>query len=193
MADARRTQSSPVGILALQGCIDPHIAQFARLGISCVKVRTPAELAQVERLVLPGGESTTMLKLIDLHDLWQPLTAFVAQHPVWGICAGAILLAAHVEHPTQRSLGAIAVTAERNAYGSQRESFSCPIFVSPLNREISVQFIRAPRLRADSKEVEILATHDGDAVLLRRKNAMVSSFHAELGEDPSLHEYFMRF
>ena len=180
-----------IGVLALQGCVDPHLRMFAAAGISARPVRSVQELAAVERLVLPGGESTTMLLLADRLGLWQPLQEFAAEKPVWGICAGAILLAKEVANPAQRSLQAIDIRAERNYYGSQLDSFACEVSTRLFPTPLSVQFIRAPRLLPLAPAVEVLAQlEDGQPVLMRQGHVLVSAFHVELGSDPRLHGAF---
>lgn len=181
----------PVGVLALQGCIDPHIRRFAEIGVNCAKVRSSAELDTVDRLVLPGGESTTMFKLIHALEMAQALRDFAAARPVWGICAGAILLAQRVENPSQASLGVMQISAQRNFYGSQRESFNESVAVEVLGRSIAAQFIRAPLLRPLSEEVEILARRGDQGLLFKEGRALASAFHTELGRDTGMHRYFL--
>ena len=180
-----------VGVLAVQGCVDPHVRMFEKLGQKCIKVRSKEDLALIDRIVLPGGESTTMLTLLARTGLEEPLKAFGKTNPVWGICAGSILIAKRVSHPEQRSFDLIDIHAIRNFYGSQLDSFSAILEVSPLNATLQVDFIRAPKLVPMSKEVSILAHHNNDTVLLRQGHILASSFHTELGEDTKLHGYFL--
>jgi len=180
-----------IGVLALQGCVDPHIEMFARLGAETRKVRRPDDLNAVERLVLPGGESTTMLTLLDKSGLGPALLDFGRANPVWGICAGAILIAREVEHPRQRSLGLIDVMAHRNHYGPQTESFTADVTIDLFPGPMKVDFIRAPLLKPLSNAVTVHARHESVAVLMRQGRVMASSFHAELGEDTRLHRYFL--
>ncbi len=179
-----------VGVLALQGCVDPHVRLFASAGIEARPVRCRETLAAVDRLVLPGGESTTMIKLADRLGLWGPLQAFARVRPVWGICAGAILLANEVVSPRQVSLQVIDILAERNFYGSQLDSFECPLDLSLFPTPMRVQFIRAPRLTPKGPQVEVLARLKGQPVCMKQGHVMVSAFHVELGADPRLHAYF---
>jgi 5'-phosphate synthase pdxT subunit len=168
---------------------------YARLGIPTLRVKTAEELASVDRLILPGGESTTMLRFIKLYNMFEPLREFVKQHPTWGICAGSILLAQEVINPAQASLGAIDITAHRNFYGSQIDSFVTPIAISLLDKPIEAHFIRAPLLN-DSKHhtgsapLETLATLQGQPVFFAQGNVWACSFHVELGSDPRLHALF---
>ena len=179
-----------VGVLALQGCIDPHLTILNKLNIPTVKVRTVEDLSRVDRIILPGGESTTMLKLLGRTGLEGALIDFARTHPVWGICAGSILLATKVSNPSQRSFGLIDIHAIRNYYGSQRESFKTSLSIPLIGNEINVDFIRAPKLEPLRDDVEVLAQYGEDAVLLRAKNIMVSSFHVELSDETRLHQYF---
>lgn len=181
-----------VGVLALQGCIDPHVKMLERLGAEVIKVRLPEDLQKIDRLIMPGGESTTMLTLLDRAALFEPLKAFGKTHPVWGICAGAILAAEKVEHPDQRSLGIIPICATRNYYGSQLDSFKARVTVHGLATPLEVDFIRAPLLRPLDSTVLIEATLNGQAIMLRKGLVLTSSFHSELGSDTRLHELFLK-
>lgn len=178
-----------VGILALQGCVSPHEAMLDSLGAAHIKVRNPEDLKLCSSLIMPGGESTTILKLIDSRGLAEPIVDFAKHHPVWGICAGAILAAKDVKNPEQASLGLIDIAAHRNYYGSQLESFK--ISLSTPMGEIEADFIRAPVLRPLSKDVQILACLKDQPVLMRQGRVLVSSFHTELGSNPELHRYFL--
>lgn len=180
-----------VGVLAFQGCIEPHFEILRKLGVETIRVRSNSELSECKRLIMPGGESTTMLKLIHEADMFSALTKFAVSKPTWGICAGSILLAREVINPTQESLQAINIRAERNSYGSQLESFKAEVFFEPLKSNLKVDFIRAPRLEPISESVRVLASHNGDPVCLQEENVMASSFHVELGEDFRLHEFFL--
>lgn len=180
-----------IGILALQGCVDPHIELFERLGAETRKVRRPDDLEAIDRLVLPGGESTTMLTLLDKSGLGPALLDFGRTHAVWGICAGAILIAREVEHPRQRSLGLIDIMAHRNHYGPQTESFTTEVAIDLFPGPMKVDFIRAPLLKPLSNNVTVHARHEGAPILLRQGRVMASSFHAELGEDTRLHRFFI--
>lgn len=180
-----------VGILALQGCVEPHHAMFARLGVEAFMVRSLSELERAERLVLPGGESTTMLYLLRLGGLLEPLAAYCRQRPVLGVCAGAILLASEVVSPSQASLAAMPLKAHRNFYGTQRESFEAAISVVDDSSPHEVSFIRAPLLQAIDGSVAPLAFVDKQPVLFRYRNVLAASFHSELGTDPFLHEMLL--
>ena len=180
---------SAVGILGLQGCIEPHVTMLRSIGVDAVRVRTAQHLTQVDRIILPGGESTTMLRLLAMNSLEAPLREFCRTHPTWGICAGSILLAKKVSHPEQHSLELIDLHAIRNFYGSQLDSFTTEVQFEGAKRLL--QFIRAPKLEPLSADVHTLLTVNGSAVLLQQRNILVSAFHAELGNDPVFHRYFL--
>lgn len=183
-----------IGVLALQGCVDPHLDLIRAVGAEPVRVRTVEELARVERIILPGGESSTMLRLLAASKLEPALADFARTKPVWGICAGAILIAQRVVHPEQRSLALIEIEAHRNYYGSQRESFCERIDVPSLKTSLEVDFIRAPKLSPLSPDVEVLgvshALGEETPVLLRQGAILAASCHVELGSDTTLHRFF---
>jgi pyridoxal 5'-phosphate synthase pdxT subunit len=178
-----------IGILALQGCVEAHARHLSALGETPVLIRNLAALdpEKISGLIIPGGESTTMLKLLNRFSMIQALKSFAAQRPVWGVCAGSILMAKKVTRPEQTSFDLIDMDVERNAYGRQLESFS-----RPLAGNSEVAFIRAPRILRVGKNVEVLEKCEGEAVWVRENLAMASTFHPELCPDlPStLHRYF---
>lgn len=178
-----RVASKRVGVLALQGGFAAHARAIADLGHAPVEVRAAADLAGLDGLILPGGESTVHLKLIDRFALGAPLDDFVATgKPVLGTCAGLILAARRVTSPEQTSFGWIDVAVARNAYGRQRESFEA---ISP--EGIPLIFIRGPRIIEVGPAVEVLATLAGEAVLVRDGNVTGASFHPELTADRRVH------
>ena len=188
-----------IGVLALQGDFDRHAEALARCGVSrseeiqAVEVRKPAELADVDGLIIPGGESTTLLKLMEAWGFVPALEKFHAEgRPIFGTCAGLILLARDVDNPRQFSLDFIDVGVERNAYGRQRESFEARGSASLEDRPTPVEmvFIRAPRIRRVGAGVETLAHHADEPVLARQGSVLVATFHPELTDDPTIHEYF---
>ena len=181
-----------IGVLALQGAVTPHLEKIKAVGFTPQRVTSKESLAVCDRIILPGGESTTMLKLIDSSELWQPLLTFFKEKPTWGTCAGAILLAKKVINPAQRSFEVIDIQAERNAYGSQLDSFKTTLTVTGIDHQIEADFIRAPKLTALSNNVEVLAEHDGNEVMLRQGVTVVTSFHSELGNGLELHDWFCR-
>jgi 5'-phosphate synthase pdxT subunit len=184
-----------VGVLALQGAFREHREVLDALGVDVVEVRAPEQVAALDALVLPGGESTTIAKLLDFSGLRAPLAdAISGGMPVFGTCAGMILLATEVldGRPDQWSFGAIDVAVRRNGYGRQRDSFEVPLDVAALpGGPFPGVFIRAPVVVSAGEGVETLASHDGVPVLLRDGPVWVSSFHPELACDPRLHKLFL--
>jgi len=182
-----------IGVLALQGDFARHAAALGRCGVEAVEVRRPEELSEVDGLIIPGGESTTLLKLMDEWAFVPALEKFhAASRPIFGTCAGLIVLAREVESPRQFSLGLIDVTVERNAYGRQRESFEASGTVTLDGRAhpLEMVFIRAPRIRRVGVGVETLAEHHGEPVMARQGSVLVATFHPELTDDPAVHRYF---
>ena len=184
-----------VGVLALQGATEPHRVVLEALGAVAVDVRTPQDLAAVDAVILPGGESTTMSFLLDSSGLRRPLAERLRDGlPALGTCAGMILLAAEVldGRPDQASLGAIDITVRRNAFGRQRESFEADLDVDGLaGGKLHAVFIRAPAVERAGAGVEILARVADRPVLCRQGAVIVCSFHPELGDDLRLHQRFL--
>jgi pyridoxal 5'-phosphate synthase pdxT subunit len=182
--------TAKVGVLAIQGDFEAHARAIARAGAEAVLVRAAKELDGLDALILPGGESTTIAKGIERLELHEPLRAFAwSGRPVLGTCAGAILLAHAVENHPVRSLDLIDVTAVRNAYGTQVDSFVAPVDADAAEglEGLRCVFIRAPRLRDLGPDVEVLARVDGEPVLLRQRNCFAATFHPELTGDPRVH------
>jgi 5'-phosphate synthase pdxT subunit len=186
-----------VGVLALQGDFEAHERALARSGAVSVQVRTAAELESVDALVIPGGESTTMLKLLNYMELWEPLRSFCDRKPVFGTCAGAILLATEVLNPSQASFGVIDLTVERNAYGRQVDSRVAQIEPDAELAEqigegsVEAVFIRAPIIRRAGPAVRVWAEYAGDPVLVEQGRIMVATFHPELTQDSRVHKFFL--
>jgi len=181
-----------IGVLALQGDFAAHVKALERLGVDVAEGRRPAELARLDGLVIPGGESTTLLKLMG-NDFSPALRDFhTARKPIYGTCAGLILLAREVLNPRQFSLGLIDVSVERNAYGRQRESFESRgrALLDGQSVEIEMVFIRAPRIRRLGPGVESLAELGGETVLARQGSVLVAAFHPELTDDLTVHRHF---
>ncbi len=183
-----------IGVLALQGDFFAHEACLARHGVATVRIRKPEQLTGIDGIVLPGGESSTMLRLLDYAQLFEPLRDRIASGlPTLGTCAGLILLANEVEDPRQPSLGLLDVTVSRNAYGAQVHSGLFDIQGCdglPPSRGI---FIRAPRITRIGNGVEVLATRDGDAVLVRQDAILGAAFHPELDAAGHItHELFLK-
>lgn len=170
-----------VGVLALQGDFADHAAALQAEGLRTAFVRKASDLVGLDGIVLPGGESTTMLKLLDVEGLWEPLgTALRSGVPVLATCAGLILLAADVENPRQRSYGLLPVTVVRNGYGRQYHSGTFPLEASALPADTTGTFIRAPRITHVGDGCEVLARRDGDPVLVRQGRILAACFHPEL-------------
>ena len=183
-----------VGVLALQGAFGLHEQVLNRLGVAAVQVRTPEELAEIDRLVIPGGESTAISKLLDANGLDVPLAdRLAAGLPVLGTCAGMILLASEVVdgYPDQHCFGAVDVAVRRNGYGRQSESFSALIEVEGWESAFPGVFIRAPVIESASPDVDVLAELDEVPVLCRQGSVVVSSFHPELADDDRIHRWFL--
>ncbi len=182
-----------IGVLALQGDFALHVAALRRCGVEVTEIRKPEQLSGVDALVIPGGESTTLLKLMDEWQFVPALQDFhAAGKPMFGTCAGLILLARGVANPPQFSLGLIDVDVERNAYGRQRESFEAR-GTAELNGHptgIDMMFIRAPRIRRVGPEVQVLARHGDDPVMARQDTILVATFHPEATGDDAVHRYF---
>jgi 5'-phosphate synthase pdxT subunit len=179
-----------VGILALQGDFDAHRKAVERAGGRPVEIRTAQDLNTCDGLIVPGGESTTMLKLLEIENLTQPLRHFAARKPVFGTCAGAILLAHSVTNPAQPSLDLIDIDVERNAYGRQIDSRITR--VQEGTNEMEAVFIRAPKILRVGPGGKILATYNGDPVWVEQGRHMVTTFHPELTPDSRVHERFLR-
>jgi 5'-phosphate synthase pdxT subunit len=187
---------STVGVFALQGDVREHLAALTAAGVDAVTVRRPAELAAVDGLVLPGGESTTIVKLARIFDLLEPLRERIAAGlPVYGSCAGMILLADRVDDrgsPIEATFGGIDMTVRRNAFGRQVDSFEEDVVVDGIaGAPVRAVFIRAPWVEEVGPGVEVLAEVDGRPVLAREGRFLVAAFHPELTDDTRLHEQFL--
>ncbi len=188
---SKPSRSLPLpGVLAFQGSVEPHLRALAEVGAPAVAVRRREQLEGLTHLVLPGGESTTLQKLLDLYGLWEPIAELGASGrlAIFGTCAGAILLGRQAEECPPR-LGLIDVTVERNAYGRQIDSFAAPLCFRGTPME--GVFIRAPKLRDPGPRVEVLATHDECPVLVREGRLLAAAFHPELTAERAIHRYFL--
>lgn len=179
-----------VGVLALQGDFEAHSKALERAGAEAVPVRTPEQLASVQGLIIPGGESTTMLKLLRATNMFDELRKFGESRPIFGTCAGAILLAQEVSNPEQESLNLMDIGVERNAYGRQVDSRIVKL-PSLEGGEMEAVFIRAPIIRRVGPEVKVLAQYGDDPVLVEQGSHMVATFHPELTTDGSVHSRFL--
>jgi 5'-phosphate synthase pdxT subunit len=180
-----------IGVLALQGAFDVHAKRLTELGAKAVLVRRPEQLAELDGLVIPGGESTTFLKNLERAGFYEVLDAFVHSKPVFGTCAGCILLAKDVANPPQRSFGVLDVSVERNAYGRQNDSVILNAETSLPGGPLEMVFIRAPRISRVGAAVETLATRNGDPTLVRQGRLLAATFHPELTEDLRVHQLFL--
>jgi 5'-phosphate synthase pdxT subunit len=180
-----------VGVLALQGDFEAHGRALQRAGADAVEVRSAGQLGGLDGLILPGGESSTMLKLIREENLFEPLREFGQSRPIFGTCAGAILLADKVSHPLQDSLRLMDIDVERNAYGRQMDSRIVHLKPESGDRDLEAVFIRAPIIRRVGEDAKILARYQDDPVLVEQGRHMVATFHPELTGDSSVHEMFL--
>jgi len=183
-----------IGILALQGSIEEHLDLFGKIkGVSARKIKYAAELKEIDALVIPGGESTTMGKLLRDFGLLEPAADRIKNGmPVWGTCAGMILLAKNIVGEQTVHLGAMDISARRNAYGSQLDSFKTTALIPAVSeKEIPLVFIRAPWVESVGENVRVLACINGKIAAARQDNMLATAFHPELTEDASFHKYFV--
>ncbi len=181
-----------IGVLALQGDYEAHGRRLHDLGASVVWVRLPQHLQRIAGLVIPGGESTTLLHFLQREHLFDALRAFSQEKPCFGTCAGAILLASEVENPSQPCLGAIDISVRRNAWGRQIDSHIHAIPTVLDAEPMEAVYIRAPRIIRTGASVEILARDQDDPVWVRQGRHMATTFHPELSDDARVHAEFLR-
>ncbi len=181
-----------IGVLALQGAFIEHSKMLARLGVTAVEARLPHQLAELDGLIIPGGESTTIGKLASAYGLIEPLRQFAAAKPTWGTCAGMIFLAKDIGRQQQPILGAMDITVDRNAFGRQINSFEIDLAIAEIgDQPFHAVFIRAPVVTAVEVPVEVLARlDDGRIVAVRQGHLLATAFHPELTDDLRLHSYF---
>jgi len=180
-----------IGVLALQGDFEAHRRRLEELGAEVVLVRKPEQFDEIDGLVIPGGESSTFLKLLG-DEGFQKLSDFVHSKPTFGTCAGAILLANKILNPQQNGLNAIDINIRRNAYGRQIDSSIVEATTSLGEDPLEMVFIRAPRIEQVGGGVEVLAKRDGDPVLVRKGKVMAATFHPELSKDMRVHAEFLK-
>ncbi|MCG8568614.1 MAG: pyridoxal 5'-phosphate synthase glutaminase subunit PdxT [Spirochaetes bacterium] len=182
-----------IGVLALQGAVEKHLAKIKFSGNKGVAIRTNEELSQIDGLILPGGESSVMKKLLIQNNILNTLKSKIQSGlPVFGTCAGLILLAKRIEND-QPTLEALNITVQRNGYGSQLESFEAPLtYHLKVLSEKKAIFIRAPVIKAVDPKVEILAKLDQTPVMVRQKHLLAATFHPELTENSAVHQYFIK-
>ncbi|WP_419806930.1 pyridoxal 5'-phosphate synthase glutaminase subunit PdxT [Terriglobus sp.] len=186
------SKSKPrIGVLALQGAFEAHASRLRSLGADVILVRKPEQLAGLDGLVIPGGESTTFLKHLERGGFFDALQQFVRETPTFGTCAGTILLATGVHNPAQRSLAAMDITVERNAYGRQNESHILETETTLPGGPLEMVYIRAPRITETGPEVSTLAERNGSPTLVRQGHLLAATFHPELSDDPRVHQLFL--
>ena len=181
-----------IGVLAIQGDYEAHKARLEQLGAEVMLVRKPEQLDAIDGIVIPGGESSTFLNFLAERGFLEKLRDFVSTKPTFGTCAGAILLAKHVENPPQQSLGVMDIRIRRNAYGRQIDSSIREAQTKLGQKPLEMVFIRAPKIVGTGKGVEILATSAEDPVLVRQGKIMAATFHPELSEDTRVHQEFVK-
>ncbi|MGZ3526936.1 MAG: pyridoxal 5'-phosphate synthase glutaminase subunit PdxT [Vulcanimicrobiaceae bacterium] len=183
-----------IGVLALQGDVVEHIAAMKRAGADAIPVKTLADLERVDGLIIPGGESTTVMKLLDRFQLGEPIRRRVRDGmPLWGTCMGMIVVAHEVVELEQPTLDLIDISVRRNAFGRQNESAELALDIPVLGAEpFPGIFIRAPWIERTGQGVELLAQRDGHGVMVREGNVLCSSFHPELTADSRVHGYFLK-
>lgn len=183
-----------IGVLALQGDFSKHIETLLSLGVSAKEVRKPADLVDCDGLIIPGGESTVITRQIDFIGLRKTLEEFAKQKPVFGTCAGLILMSKNIQASPIQTLGLLDVTVARNAFGRQLDSFNASISVQLEKGHTNLFpafFIRAPRIMQVGPQVQVLATYKDEPVLVRQGKHLGATFHPELTSDPMIHAYFL--
>jgi 5'-phosphate synthase pdxT subunit len=187
----KKTNLPSIGVLAIQGNYASHAQALTEAGASPFEVRKPEQLAGLDGLVLPGGESTTMLKFLEKHRFFEALKEFCGSKPVFGTCAGVILLAREVLNPAQRSMGVLDAVVERNAYGRQIDSVIVTTETKLAGGPLEMVFIRSPRISQIGPGVEVLARREGFPVLIRQGRILAATFHPELSHDRRVHRLFV--
>jgi 5'-phosphate synthase pdxT subunit len=180
-----------IGVLAIQGDFDAHATALREAGAEAVLVRKPEQLDDIDGLVIPGGESTTFLKFLERDGFLDRLQTFVRTRPTFGTCAGCILLAKEVTHPSQQSLGVLDATVERNAYGRQIDSVIEEADTKLEGGPMELVYIRAPRIAKTGPSVKVLAERDGFPVLVEEGHILAATFHPELSADRRIHRRFV--
>jgi len=183
-----------IGVLALQGDVVEHVSALEDLGVEPVAIKTEEDLAGVDGLIIPGGESTTVMKLLDRFHLSEPVISRTRKGmPLWGTCMGMIVIARDVAGMQQPTLGLMDISVRRNAFGRQNESAEVPLEIPGLGRKsFPAIYIRAPWVERAGPGVQTLAQRDGHPVMVRQANILATAFHPELSGDRRVHEYFMR-
>ncbi|MFD1850631.1 pyridoxal 5'-phosphate synthase glutaminase subunit PdxT [Oceanobacillus bengalensis] len=180
-----------IGVLGLQGAVEEHIRQIEALNYKGIVIKKPEQLDIIDGLILPGGESTTMRKLIDRYGFFEPLKQFsLKKKPIFGTCAGMVLVAKSLVDANEFHLGLMDISVKRNAFGRQKDSFETNLKINGLENPYKAVFIRAPYITSATEEVHVLATYDNHIVAAKQKNILVSAFHPELTADKRFLELF---
>ena len=181
-----------IGVLALQGAVREHVKCLEADGVEVITIKEVHQLEEIDGLVFPGGESTTMRKLIDKYEFFEPLKQFgESGKPVFGTCAGLILMTKSLVGQDAGHLGFMDMTVQRNAFGRQRESFETDLMVTGVGEDIRAVFIRAPLITEVGEDVEILSKFNGEIVVAKQDHYLACSFHPELTDDHRFHQYFV--
>lgn len=183
-----------IGVLALQGDFAKHMEVLRTLGIEACEVRKPQDLESCQGLIIPGGESTVMLRQIDFIQMRAPLLRFAQDKPLLGTCAGLILMSKNIQHSSLQPLQLLNIEVERNAFGRQIESFQASVsieFMPGQSKVFPAFFIRAPRIRNCGQEIKVLAKLNEEPILVQQGHHLGTSFHPELTADPQVHQYFI--
>jgi 5'-phosphate synthase pdxT subunit len=182
-----------IGILALQGDFTRHQIMLGLLNVETVLVKRIEDLSSCVGLIIPGGESTTLTKLIDAGNLYEPIREFGEKYPLMGTCAGAIMVSSVVDDPRVKPLGLIDISISRNAYGRQIDSFTTQLDMTFLHEsaKFTTVFIRAPKIRSVGSEVQILMELHGSPIMVQKNKVLALTFHPELTDDPRIHQYFL--
>ncbi|NSL52341.1 pyridoxal 5'-phosphate synthase glutaminase subunit PdxT [Calidifontibacillus erzurumensis] len=182
-----------IGVLALQGAVREHIQAIEAVGAEAVAIKKVEQLQDIDGLILPGGESTTMRRLIDKYGFFEPLKKFgESGKPIWGTCAGLILMATKIAGQEDAHLGLIDMTVERNAFGRQVDSFEASLTITDIADDFIGVFIRAPRILEVGNDVEIICKHHDKIVAVRQGHYLACSFHPELTDDHRMAQYFVK-
>ncbi|SFS37704.1 pyridoxal 5'-phosphate synthase glutaminase subunit PdxT [Marininema halotolerans] len=181
-----------IGVLALQGAVQEHVRMLEKAGAEVFLVKRKEQLEGLDGLVIPGGESTTIAKLMHLYDLMEPIQEMGRRGvPLFGTCAGLIVLAARIEGTDTPHLGLLDITVQRNAFGRQRESFEAKLAIKGVAEDFEAVFIRAPLITEVGNASDVLCEIDGRIVVVKQGHLLGASFHPELTEDARLHSYFV--
>lgn len=183
--------SVKIGVLALQGAVSEHVRALELSGANVVTVKDVRDLDGVDGLVLPGGESTMMRRLMDRYGLFEAIKRFADQKPVFGTCAGLILMAKQIEGRQGPHLGLLDIDVKRNAFGKQVDSFEADLEIKGISESYNGVFIRAPYIKSAEENVDVLATFEGHIVACREGRFLACAFHPELTDDPAMHSYFV--